>query len=528
MDIEKITTQVRPRSSWQAVDLGFKMAYLWFWPLLSGYIIVSLPVVIISNLIFSDWPIFALFTVWWLKPVWERLQLVYASHALFGQKLTLKQQLIKYLPALNARIWQTLTFRRLSAQRAYHAPLIQLEDNTNSQYYLRQSLFKRNNFKAAANLTLILYFIEKFTAMALFILIFFLIPQQVEHLFFPLGDIFNITILTNVLTYISYALVAPFYVCSGFSLYLNQRTQIEGWDIEVNFRQIASRVQAEQQNTFSAPLRSITKATKSGLLIMLLVGLTGNCPPLMAAANDQENNQENSQPAMYLKTPQQQKAYQQISQIKQLETFNQTFSYYWPKFMTEDDEKETTNPNPNLIDYQWFEKLMYYIAISIEWILTIIVLILAVLFATKHRKWLAQLLSQYKKSSPTAGPLQIFGLDLPDKNTLKEIPQQALELLKCNKPREALSLLYRGSLQHFVSDQHIQVHESFTEGECLSQVKQNTSQAISEYFARLTQNWQLLAYADIVPHNERLTALIEQWSSLFIQPPSDKKASDEQ
>ena len=44
---------------------------------------------------------------------------------------------------------------------------------------------------------------------------------------------------------IVYALVIlalePFYVAAGFALYLNRRTLLEGWDIELALRRIAER-----------------------------------------------------------------------------------------------------------------------------------------------------------------------------------------------------------------------------------------------------------------------------------------------
>ena len=36
-------------------------------------------------------------------------------------------------------------------------------------------------------------------------------------------------------------LLEPFYVAAGFGLYLNRRTLLEGWDIEVALRRIAER-----------------------------------------------------------------------------------------------------------------------------------------------------------------------------------------------------------------------------------------------------------------------------------------------
>src|SRR5206468_3106666 len=36
-------------------------------------------------------------------------------------------------------------------------------------------------------------------------------------------------------------LLEPFYVAAGFALYLNRRTLLEGWDIEVSLRRLAQR-----------------------------------------------------------------------------------------------------------------------------------------------------------------------------------------------------------------------------------------------------------------------------------------------
>ena len=39
-------------------------------------------------------------------------------------------------------------------------------------------------------------------------------------------------------------LVMPFHTMAGFALYLNRRIELEAWDIEISFRNIASRKQS--------------------------------------------------------------------------------------------------------------------------------------------------------------------------------------------------------------------------------------------------------------------------------------------
>jgi hypothetical protein len=37
-------------------------------------------------------------------------------------------------------------------------------------------------------------------------------------------------------------LVETLYVCMGFSLYINSRIEVEGWDIEITFRSFAEKL----------------------------------------------------------------------------------------------------------------------------------------------------------------------------------------------------------------------------------------------------------------------------------------------
>ena len=43
---------------------------------------------------------------------------------------------------------------------------------------------------------------------------------------------------------LAFALVEPFFAAAGFALYLNRRTQLEGWDLERTFRNLAARLRA--------------------------------------------------------------------------------------------------------------------------------------------------------------------------------------------------------------------------------------------------------------------------------------------
>src|SRR5690606_17282231 len=48
-------------------------------------------------------------------------------------------------------------------------------------------------------------------------------------------------LLLILFSYIAMALVAPVFVACGFSLYLNRRVKLEGWDIEIAFKRMAQK-----------------------------------------------------------------------------------------------------------------------------------------------------------------------------------------------------------------------------------------------------------------------------------------------
>ena len=48
----------------------------------------------------------------------------------------------------------------------------------------------------------------------------------------------------NVFAWLAMTVVEPFFVGGGFGLYLNRRTQIEAWDVEIAFRKLRARLAA--------------------------------------------------------------------------------------------------------------------------------------------------------------------------------------------------------------------------------------------------------------------------------------------
>ena len=76
------------------------------------------------------------------------------------------------------------------------------------------------------------------------------------------------TILVTALYLVAVALIEPLYVAGGFALYLNRRTALEGWDLEVQLRRIAQRTDRRQDRG----TRVASRAAANGSALALVIG----------------------------------------------------------------------------------------------------------------------------------------------------------------------------------------------------------------------------------------------------------------
>src|SRR5471032_2814183 len=84
MRLSDASVAIRPRTAWEAMDLGVLMAREHRWLLMSSWALVSLPVFALLTVLLWESPLAAVLLFWWLKPVFDRLPLYILSKALFG------------------------------------------------------------------------------------------------------------------------------------------------------------------------------------------------------------------------------------------------------------------------------------------------------------------------------------------------------------------------------------------------------------------------------------------------------------
>jgi hypothetical protein len=303
----------------------------------------------------------------------------------------------------------------------------------------------------------------------------------------------------NLAGYIAMVAVAPFYVAAGFSLYLNQRTQLEGWDIEITFKRLVEHRQRKKRRTSQS-------MALTGILCCLLLLPS---QPLEATPTDKATAKPESTEQIKVR----EQAKEIISEAPftrfETKTYPEFYLDYTPEPDTDDDKGETTQ-------LQWLASLLGFLADSIQWLIAALIAGLIIMLVIRYRHVLRALTTgEGKQNATQSKPNALFDLDISADSIPEDPAAAATALLQQGKTREAMSILYRSALYVLIHNQHLEIDDSFTEGQCLAQVRQNTSTATAEYFARLTGHWQRLAYAGLLLKEDELSQLVDDFTPVF-------------
>ena len=503
MRLSDASVVIRPRTTWEAMDLGVLMARQHRVLLMSGWALITLPIFALLTLALWDYPTLAMILFWWLKPAFDRLPLYILSTALFGETPSLKQAVRHWPRLLKSQLLVSLTWRRFSLSRSFLLPVSQLEGLDGQARQRRIGVLLQRNAGAARWLTLLGMHLEIglwFGCMALF---YFFILQQVELDW----DWQRLALATaseglwlEHLGNAFYALVLvfwePIYVACGFSLYLNRRTVLEAWDLELVFRRLRQR------------LGSVTT------LMLLVVGLllVPASPPALA---DEPNNHKQ------LST---QAASQSIKAQLEKPPFKNPETVTRYRFGEDKPAVKNRAHGEGKLP-AWLQALLdnfnsntfKHAAKGLEVILWSLLIGGLALLVWRYRDWLRAFVSRrsaapFKTAKPV--PAQLFGLEL-GLETLPEDIASTAEQLWATRPREALGLLYRGLLSRLLHDFNLPLKDAVTEGQVLERVHHLQQPQLLAFSDELTSHWQNLAYGHRLPTASTQQKLCSDWRALF-------------
>lgn len=242
MQIDRLAAVIRPRTAWEGVDLGFALGRRWF-PVLWGlWWLSALPAAALAGVWLRESPDLWILLLWWLKPVYEAPMLFWLSRALFGEGLGPAELWRHRREALPTRLAPYLLWRRFTLSRSFQLPLVLLEGLSGARLRERRRSLGGSG-GTAAWLTVICVHLETLLWISALVLALILVPQglpqlDLQALLFEPGS--APYWVGAGLSLVAMSVMAPFYVAAGFSVYLNRRTELEAWDLELTFRQLAA------------------------------------------------------------------------------------------------------------------------------------------------------------------------------------------------------------------------------------------------------------------------------------------------
>jgi hypothetical protein len=469
MRLEDMTVVLRPRQPWEAVDLGCAMVRRDFGRLLLLWASTVFPLWAAVCVLLRSAPEWIPLVVWWLKPLYGRVPLYFLSRAAFGVrpgfvetwKAWPRLWLSNFLPAL---LW-----RRFSFIRSFAMPAQMLEGLRGSAANRRVKTLAMDGGGSGSSLSYAFSKIELVAWLGLMWGTYELLPESAQPDWNGLYQAFDIenTIPDAFLWWgaachmIVVSLVEPFYVGAGFALYLNCRTRIEGWDVELAFRRMATRLSG------------------AAAVLIACFAFSGG----QAIAQEAEGKDAAKVVKEVLKDP----AFE-VHKIKTKE--------WVPEFDAPD------LPTVPKLDF------LGVIGEVLFWLVIVGLVVWLVIYLVNNRQ---MFVTRGVSKAPVRAPKVIMGLNITRESLPDDIVAAARAAWAAGDFKEALSLLYRGSLSWLVTRRHVPISDSDTEEDCLVHVLKAGEKTEASYFKQLTGAWVQIAYAVLPVSDEEMKSLCDQW-----------------
>jgi len=513
MQLDQLNVVLRPRSAWEAMELGIALVRRHAWAIWKPWLLLTFPLFIVFNL-FAWWSNnfgLAAIGLWWLKPAFERIPLYVISRAAFGSVPTTQQTLAAQWHWGWRPLFGYLLWRRLSTARSLFMPVDFLEGGSGYQRRIRRSSLGAFSRSQAGGLLLVMLHFEWMLCLAGIALIFMFIP--LENLSSSLQTFLlwlratptSLWLATNFLTWAAMTIIGPFYSGAGFGLYLNRRTQLEAWDIEIAFKRMRQRLAQ------AVPM----------MLVMLILPFA---LPVAAQSPDKREkygaapltqHQANTAPRrthtpidLDIENPDNRRFHLAVEDVYKHDPKLGSTRTITRRVPPPPSDLPNLSKLPDLPNPRKFNTLKDFVTLLSEIVLWLLVvaLVLALLFT--HRRWWPWL--RGSRSNHKKQPLNTIEaslLQLPEKLP-PNILTSARRLWQQKQPRQAIALLYRAALEVLAQRARITLPSGATEAYCLRLAQHMPEASDRELFGQLVQQWQRAAWAKRVPSDEEFTRLL--------------------
>jgi hypothetical protein len=506
MQLERIGVALRPRTPQEAMDLGATMLRAHARPIWMAWFAFTLPIFLacqgLAWLLGMPW--LGLLLPWWLRPLFDRIPLYVLSHAVFEQPPTWRaalrgQRQWPWKPTLAAVTWL-----RVDTNRALRLPMELLEGVASKQRRARWRVLSRPLVGTVSGLTWTCMAFELAISLSLCIFAFWLLPNEsLPDSMRDLQQAFTLPAFRHALvwiasgvTYLSMSIVEPLYVAAGFGLYLNRRTQLEAWDIDLAFRRLRQRL------------------VEAGVGVALLACVI--CAPCMARAADK------SAEAAHAPTQNIAQAFHQPVDENDAQFASEAADVYRDARFGQEHkvqrwvlrqplDTQSNKPDPWLAGL--FANFGSGVLNVLFWGALAAVLIALIVFAIRH---LQHASIPARERGEKLGMLRstfVHDAPLPE-----DLAAAVRDGWREGHRREALSLLYRGSVQRAAAMLRMQMPIDATEADWLQHARAIGDAAWRERLIAIVRTWQLAAYADRYPGDAEVDALLSGWPAQQVPP----------
>ncbi|MCO4768594.1 MAG: hypothetical protein KDA24_01095 [Deltaproteobacteria bacterium] len=508
MDLERAIGVLRPRAPWEAVDFGWLIGRRLYGPMLRAWLVVAVPLAL--AILATNWnrPWLAVVILWLLRPLLETPLLFVLSRGLFSQPCDLRTLLPQLHRVVGADLAPRLLWRRFDPQRSYTLPVSSLEGLRGKRRRQRARLLAQRQGSQASEFTYVCLGLEFVVILGLTGLVFLMLPEALHPdwpVFFD-QDLWYVPLwgrLAFGMAFIAMTVVEPLYVSGGFGLYLNRRTVLEGWDIQLAFQRLAAR------------------AKQATAVLVLLFGLCGMPVVSVQAQEPAEGvpSAEELEEFFELTDEEPSDAIDPVDLTPivdilpldegdiaaELETILDDKEFGWEETVT---RWETRKPAEEAgTEFGFLGGLLGQLLEILLWVVA-----LAALGALGY--WLvrsSQAITLPQREPKRELPTQLMGMDVRPESLPDNVPVAARALLGRGDHIGALSLLYRGALARLIHGFELELEDGATENDCIRAVR--AVQGPAHWFEGLTQAWQSEAYARRPLAEADIDGIIDGWTA---------------
>jgi hypothetical protein len=476
---------MRRRGVWEAADSG---VLLWRKNFLYIIPFFAFPVWIAAfglRLISDDLRYLSWLGLWWLKPFFDRLVLHLISARFFEPPSETGSSLLRGLRGNLLRgLLGDLLWRRFSLTRSSRMPLRVLERLGSKRFRERKKDLAAGGLNFGFFVTFLCFLLECFLLGGESLFVYSMVDILSPDYFLDFGEFLAQAEWFIFTAYcVNYMLVESLYAAMGFGVYINNRVEIEGWDLQILFQKFES-LRADDNAVPKAAKRGMFSNSK--VLLILALGFFLFFPAGVRAGPDDfpanAGEAANFFPEGFL--PAESVPLETLEEVLASPDFGYSKTGWNIRFKNRQEPEEFENPQDML---PWIEKMKETLGFTLMMLICLVIGGFAAFVLFRFFRGRRSFGSgKHRDGKNYRNPL--FSAESPE-----ALFDKAAKFAGAGKAREAWAACLRGTIAAYSRRGGVSFPPDATEYGCLALVRSSGGGGIDE-FGELVRNWIYLAY----------------------------------